>query len=47
MAMAIMNKARHSDRNVVSYLYSPEAIRRIEGRLRADGHLPPSEDAAA
>ena len=47
MAMPIMNKARHSDRNVVSYLYSPEAARRIERQLRADGHIPPAANAAA
>jgi len=45
--MPIMNKARHSDRNVVSYLYSPDAVRRIERQLRADGHLPPAANAAA
>ena len=40
MTKAIMNKARHSDRNVVSYLYSPAAVARIEDGLRQDGHLP-------
>ena len=47
MAKPIMNKASHSDRNVVSYLYGPDAIGRIEDQLRSDGHLPPGANAAA
>lgn len=47
LAMAIMNKAQHSDRNVVSYLYSPKAAQQIEDHLRSEGHLEPAATVAA
>ena len=39
LTMAIMNKAQHSNRNVVSYLYSPKAAQQIEDQLRQEGYL--------
>jgi prophage antirepressor-like protein len=33
LSRAVVNKAQHSDRTVVSYLYSPEAVARIEEHL--------------
>lgn len=33
ISKSIINKAEHCDRNVVSYLYSPDAIRQIEDYL--------------
>jgi hypothetical protein len=37
LSKSIMNKAQHGDRNVVSYLYSPAAVKQIEERLREEG----------
>ncbi len=47
LSRAIMNKARHSDRNVVSFLYSPDAVTRIERQLSDDGHIALPEPHAA
>ncbi len=47
LCRAIMNKAQHSDRNVVSFLYSPEAVARIENQLAADGYVPQPDPPAA
>jgi hypothetical protein len=34
LSRAIVNKAQHSGRTVVSYLYSPEAVAQIEAHLK-------------
>lgn len=46
IAKAIMNKAQHSDRNVISYLYSPKAVQQIEKKLRIDGCFVSSQPAS-
>jgi len=46
MARAIMNKATSCDRNVVSYLYSPAAVARIQARLGQSPATTPTKTAA-